>query len=109
MAPEGQAHWEEYSEQGLITVAVMLETNSGATPGQEDAARWAETYGLTHPVLADSTGDNYNYITTGYPTFVVIDQTMTIVNADLWPFDIGYVTDLLDAADQGEDSGSSGF
>lgn len=96
MAPEGQAHWEDYSDMGLITLAVMLETNTGSTPGSEDAARWADTYGLTHPVLADITGDNYNYIRTGFPTFVIIDQTMTIVEDDLWPFDLDYVLSLLD-------------
>ena len=42
MAPEGQAHWEEYGDAGIITLAVMLETSSGATPGSTDAARWAD-------------------------------------------------------------------
>ena len=96
MAPEGQAHWEEYKDQGVVYLAVMLETSAGATPGSGDAERWATTYGLEHPVLADGTGANYNFIVTGYPTFVVIDQTMTIVQDDLWPFDIGYVEGMLE-------------
>ncbi|MCK6504474.1 hypothetical protein L6R53_13905 [Myxococcota bacterium] len=96
MAPEGQAHWEKYGDSGIITLAMMLQTSSGARPGSEDAARWADTHGLEHPVIADETGEQENWIVSGYPTFVVIDQAMTVVYDDLWPFDMGAVVALLE-------------
>ena len=96
MAPEGQAHWKEYQDSGLVYLAMMLQTNAGARPGSEDAARWADTYGLEHPVIADATGEQENWIVSGYPTYVVIDQTMTVVYDDLWPFDISVAAALME-------------
>ena len=37
---------------------------SGAAT-QEDAAEWAQTHGLTFPVLADPSNTGWNYIQTG--------------------------------------------
>ena len=36
-----------------------------------------------------------NFVVTGYPTYVIIDREMTIVNPDLWPFNEGVIEDLL--------------
>ncbi len=73
----------------------MTENNGGGAPSQQDLNSWANQHGLTHPILADPSGSQLPYVVIGYPTYVVIDQTMTIVNADLWPFDANYITSLL--------------
>ena len=95
MAPEGQEFWEQYEEQGMVYISVMVDSNAGGTPDQSTLQSWADSLGITHPVVNDETGNQGNYVVTGYPTFVVIDQTMTIQNDDLWPWDPSAVTSLL--------------
>jgi len=94
-APEGEELWEQGGGD-VVMLALMQEINSGAPATlQEDAARWGETHSLTHPIVADGANSNGQYVVTGYPTYVVIDQEMNIVNDDLWPFEIDYVLNLL--------------
>ena len=95
MAPHGQSTWEDYEDQGLAYLALMQEDSGGARPDSDDAARWASAFELTHPVLADGDQFNDEYVVSGYPTIVVIDREMNIVNEDLWPFDATFVEDYL--------------
>jgi peroxiredoxin len=93
-APEGEVLWDQ-GEGDVIVVALLQEDARGAPADDaSDAQRWASTHGLTHPVLADGGGAGLPCIVTGYPTYVVIDRDMRIVNDDLWPFDIDYVLGL---------------
>ena len=73
----------------------MLENDVSSPPSTKDVATWAEVFGLEHPVLADTPQFNSPYVVTGFPTYIVIDREMNIVNDDLWPFDTDYVLDLL--------------
>ncbi|HCP48270.1 MAG TPA: hypothetical protein DIU15_19685 [Deltaproteobacteria bacterium] len=66
----------------------MLAGNSGGGSGAGTAAEvadWVSSFGITHPVLQDSAQSLMPFMQSGYPTFVLIDRTMTIQNADLWP------------------------
>ena len=49
-------------------------------------ANWANSYGVIHPVLADSSQETSGYVTTGFPTYVLIDRDLVIQNADMWPW-----------------------
>ena len=75
----------------------MVEDNAGgAIPDTSTLAEWADAYGLDHPVVSDASGNEIRrFVVTGYPTYVVIDQSMTIQNDDLWPFDPSVIEDLL--------------
>ena len=95
LAPHGEEVWQQYKDDGLVYIAVMQEDSGGARPDADDAARWASAFELTHPVLADGDQFNDSYIVSGYPTVVVIDREMNIVNDDLWPFDPSFVEDYL--------------
>jgi hypothetical protein len=83
-----------YEADGFVLISVMADANSG-TPGLSEIQGWTDSLGLTHPVLADEGGDTVSYVTTGFPTFVVIDREMTIVNADMWPWSNSTVTALF--------------
>jgi len=109
MAPEGQADWEQYGDTGVVFLGMMLETSSGSLPASEDAARWADTYGLTHPVIADASGQQSSWVASGYPTYVVLDQTMTVIYDDLWPFDITAAADLVGELADAPDDGDMGI
>ena len=75
----------------------MLQDNSGGAPALSDLETWTSNFGVEHPVLADINGDTAPYVLAGYPTFVVIGRDMTILNEDMWPFDEGYIRDLVNA------------
>lgn len=92
-APEGQVLWEQ-GEGEVVVLGAMLQNNAGDPPSVDNAVEWAGAYGLHHPVLADTPQANSPYVVTGFPTYIVIDREMNIVNDDLWPFDINYVLDL---------------
>jgi peroxiredoxin len=92
-APHGQELWEA-GEGDVIMLGLMQETATGGPPDAPDALRWAETYSLEHPVLADPEKTRGGYIVTGYPTYVVLDREMNIVTDDLWPFDMDFVLGL---------------
>ena len=72
----------------------MHDTNSGS-PGLSNVQSWSEGLGLTHPVLADEHRELNAYVVYGFPTYVIIDREMRIVNADMWPWRDATVTDLL--------------
>jgi len=63
-------------------------------PDVDECANWAEQSGLTHPVLVDD-GSVISYVSSGFPTYVVIDREMTIQSADMWPWDDSFVESLF--------------
>ncbi|MCP4808571.1 MAG: hypothetical protein GY913_35405 [Proteobacteria bacterium] len=87
--------WNQLEDQGLAYLAVMLEDDGGKKPSEEACARWASDLDLTHAVVADEEQQGYDFIVSGFPTFVVIDREMVIIEDDLWPFDPSFVEDEL--------------
>jgi hypothetical protein len=73
----------------------MLETTNKGPPEVEDVQSWAETFNLTHPVLADTYASQYNYTGGSFPTVLVLDRDMTIVNSDWDHEDLAYLNTLL--------------
>ena len=93
-APDGEEIWVDHKDDGLTYLAVMLESNSGA-PTNGALNEWTNAFALTHPVLADVSQETAPYIAIGYPTFVVIDREMKVVEEDLWPMSAGAITGYL--------------
>ncbi len=83
-----------HESDGFVLLSVMLDANGGQ-PSSAKALDWADGHGLTHPVTADAMGANSSYVRSGYPTYVVLDRDMTIVNADMWPWNDATVTSLF--------------
>jgi hypothetical protein len=52
-APQLQTHFEEYEDQGLMIVTLLVEKYDGTPPEQSDLEGWALDYGQTFPVLSD--------------------------------------------------------
>jgi thiol-disulfide isomerase/thioredoxin len=93
-APEGERLWLAHREDGFVYLSVMVDADLGA-PGKADAVSWVEQFGLSHPVVVDPSGAQQNHATEGFPTFVLLDRDMTIVNEDLWPLGGGELQALL--------------
>ena len=87
IAPLVQPHQDAYGPRGFLWVTVLVEDAQGNDPDEEDIQAWADTYGITSsPVLAGNRADFVDLSgTTGYPisawpTLVVIDRGMILVN-----------------------------
>ena len=94
-APHGEELWQKGNGE-IIVLGAMQENAGGGSPSEADLNTWAGNYGLNHPLLADGSKSQDKFVVSGYPTFVIIDREMNIVNDDLWPFDVDYVLDMLD-------------
>ena len=79
----------------VAVVAVMLQTTGGEPPGLEHVQWWADVFGVTHPVLADTYASQYNYTGGSFPTVVVLDRDMVIAHEDWDPEDLGLLDSLL--------------
>jgi thiol-disulfide isomerase/thioredoxin len=85
-APDGEVLSQDLQNEDFELIALMQENVSGGAPTSADAMDWADSYGLTHPVLADA-DNTYNYFATlggGYPTYPVVGPDMRVVLVDLY-------------------------
>lgn len=60
---------------------VIIENNQNQVPSVEDLNTWADTYGLTMPVLADEQQIVYQFATggsIGLPYTVLLDRGMVV-------------------------------
>ncbi len=89
-APHGQTLWEDGAGE-VIVIGVMQEDSGSAPPENDDINQWVDDYSLEHPVLADPTASQSPHLSGGFPTYVVIDREMVIIQEDLWPFDPDWV------------------
>ena len=87
LAPTVQMHQDTYTALGhnFLWVTVLVDgPDWGVAPTHAEVAAWATDYGMTtSPVLGgdrnvvDTTAEN-GYPITGWPTFVIVDETLTI-------------------------------
>ena len=89
-APHGQTLWLDGGGE-VIVIGIMQEDTGGGAPDNADINAWADAYSLEHPVLADPGATQSNHLSGGYPTYVVLDREMVIIQEDLWPFDPAWV------------------
>lgn len=82
-APVLQAFFEERQADGFMAVTVYMENADSSSPTLEETKEWAETYGLTFPVLLDdgvygpfasATGQG----TIGLPLMVLVDRGVVV-------------------------------
>jgi len=98
-APTGEEIWQEVQSRDVVIIAMMQQVQSGDPPqSSEDAARWADAYGLTHAVVADSEeiAGEFATIGGGFPTYPLIGPDMTIISQDVYPPSIDLLTQILE-------------
>ena len=99
-APTGEDIWQEVMDRGVVILAMMQQTEDGEAPTSgADAARWADRFGLTHPVVADSdaTAGEFADIGGGFPTYPLLGPDMTIIYQDVYPPSMDLLTEVLEA------------
>mgnify|MGYP003628681067 CR=1 FL=1 len=83
IATKGDELVAEHGADNVIWLTVLIENATGNPPTGEDLSQWADTFGITVPVLAgDRSMIDYS-ATTGYPiaawpTLVIIDREMVL-------------------------------
>ena len=93
-APQFEVIQKEWAPD-VAVLAVMLQTTDGGPPGLEHVQWWADSFGLTHPVLADTYASQYNYTGGSFPTVVVLDRDMVIAHEDWDPENRGLLDSLF--------------
>jgi len=82
----------------LVYVTILIETDEGLPPSEEDCKEWADRFGITSaPVLAGSRDliGTEAWPLTSWPTFFFITKDMTL-NASLKGFGSEYIRMLIE-------------
>jgi hypothetical protein len=76
-----EAEYQERLPEGGMFWEVMIENMDSATPSQDELVEWADTYGLTMPVLADTGKSMFGSFAPGgggLPYTVLVDRGMVV-------------------------------
>ena len=98
-ASEVQSVKDAFASEGLTYITVLVETSSGSQPSSDDCRQWADSYGITEPVLAgnrsmlESTTPG-GWPVSGWPTFFFITDEM-VLNTSLRGFSSSYIDMLI--------------
>jgi len=81
LAKHTEATWQDYRDQGFVYLTVLQEDVEGGPVEQEDLTKWADTFGITAPVLDDSTkGATGSAIQQGiFPAVLVVGRDMRVI------------------------------
>lgn len=79
-APDGQAMWVEYEDDGQIVLTYLVQDTGSDVPAGAFAATWANNFTLTHPVVAD-TGGSLTRQWSSYPVYLLVNREMRVLSA----------------------------
>ncbi len=86
LAEDVEETWLEYKDQGVTYITVMPENFEYETPTTENLVAWADAFGITAPIIADSERWSDNLVTgNAYPRVLLIDREMKIAVSNVIP------------------------
>jgi len=82
-AADAQILQDEYKDSDVIYVSILVEDMTGNPPSQEEVTEWANTFGITAPVLGGNrdilkTSESDGWNLGGWPTFYFIDRDLVL-------------------------------
>jgi len=79
-AMHGEQLYQTYRSRGFVILTLLIYGNEGGPATVEDCEEWADMFGLTHPILADTMQEVWHlYNDTGFtPLSLIIDRNMVI-------------------------------
>jgi hypothetical protein len=86
--------WTEYKDDGFIYLTVLQQDNEGDPPDNDDLLFWADSFGITAPVLDD--GQMTTVDRDQWPTVMTIGRDMKVKRIIDPPDDAG-VRDAIEA------------
>ncbi len=92
-----EAEYQDRVAAGGMFWEVIIENNDSAAPSVEDLGEWADSYGLTMPVLADG-GMISSFVSGSYglPYTMVIDRGM-VIDENIGTASVSQMDELLAA------------
>ena len=80
---EAQAIQDAYIDQDIIYATILVEDSVGTAADYELVKRWADSFGITAPVLAGSrdllsSTNPSGWVVEAWPTFYIIDREMIL-------------------------------
>ncbi len=97
-APELAGWFDDHEQQDLMVITLLGENIYGQTPSRADLQEWAQSFGIHHPVLADSNFQVTARFIDGnqiaLPTMQLLDRGLVIQVRDGWVSE-GQVEQLL--------------
>ena len=87
---------QRFAEHDLRYITVLIENSIANEPSQQDLENWANSYGITEPVLGGSrdllsSSPQAGWPLSSWPTFILITEDM-----EIYLFQAGYSQALLD-------------
>ena len=75
-----QELYDEYKNDGLMVMTMINYDADGNLPDADDCADWANSYGTSHPILADTEGFATAVMREGegYPFYMLISGGMEV-------------------------------
>ncbi len=71
--------WHDYGDQGFMYLTLLSEDLEGEVPDQDELNLWADSFGITAPVLQDDAGVAATVVgDDGFPRLQVLDRDMTL-------------------------------
>ncbi|NCG20743.1 MAG: hypothetical protein GWP91_17175 [Rhodobacterales bacterium] len=87
-APELEALYQRYEAEGFIVITMIGENLQSESPSQADLVEWADSLGLSHPVVADpGMATTFSFVegnSVGLPSMTLIAAGGEILYADDW-------------------------
>ncbi len=80
--------YDYYDSQGLMVITLLGENEYGSTPSQSDLQNWAYSFGIAHPVVADSnwliTSRFVSSSSIALPTMHLVGEGSEVLIRDSW-------------------------
>jgi len=99
LAAEVDHTWKDYRDEGFIYITMMPENVTGEPPSKADLNQWADTFGISAPILSDRDGHTYDINQgAGFPQIMIIGRDMRITEPSVTPPEDGAIRTAIEAA-----------
>jgi peroxiredoxin len=89
--------YQHYKDQGFVYLTVLPQNLDGEVPTGDDLEDWADYYGISAPILADSTSWTYDVVPDkSYPRLLVIGRDLRVADAEVTPTTDSAVRDAVE-------------
>lgn len=78
IAAEAQATADDYAADGFVYVTLLAEDKDGEVPDEADLDFWADTFGITQPVVSDTAQSSADLTGGQFPFVAVVGRDLTV-------------------------------
>lgn len=78
IAADAQATADDYAADGFVYLTLLAEDEYGEVPDEADLDFWADTFGITQPVVSDDTQASADLTGGQFPFVAVVGRDLTV-------------------------------